>query len=445
MKTIKKQVYILPLLLIALLFGVVNVYSQGQEFDVDGVKVIYKPSVKDVISVRLFIDGGTANYPKDKEGIEALTLNLATTGGTKTMSKVEFNNELEKIGTSINSSTSFDFGNISMTCVSQYWDKSWDLFADAIMNPAFSDKEFQTVKDQLIAGANQTEANPDAHLLNMSMENVFKGKNYSKVPNGTVQSLQGITLQDAESYYKTIMVKKRIFLVVVGNMSKEDITSKIRNSLAGLPEGEAANVEDRVLINEPSEMIEDRDIETNYIRGVFSAPKMSEDDGVPMRLAMAILGDRYFVELRTKRSLSYAPSAFYSTGAIRNPYNVLYISTQKPKESMEVMVNILEDIKKNGFTEDELRNKKEMFATLYYMNLMTNNAQTQNLGTNEIISDWTLSEKFNDEIKNATLEQINEVFDKYTNIIKWTYLGDGTAVTKDDFKQIKKEENKDIQ
>lgn len=300
MKTIKKQVYILPLLLIALLFGVVNVYSQGQEFDVDGVKVIYKPSVKDVISVRLFIDGGTANYPKDKEGIEALTLNLATTGGTKTMSKVEFNNELEKIGTSINSSTSFDFGNISMTCVSQYWDKSWDLFADAIMNPAFSDKEFQTVKDQLIAGANQTEANPDAHLLNMSMENVFKGKNYSKVPNGTVQSLQGITLQDAESYYKTIMVKKRIFLVVVGNMSKEDITSKIRNSLAGLPEGEAANVEDRVLINEPSEMIEDRDIETNYIRGVFSAPKMSEDDGVPMRLAMAILGDRYFVELRTK-------------------------------------------------------------------------------------------------------------------------------------------------
>lgn len=112
---------------------------------------------------------------------------------------------------------------------------------------------------------------------------------------------------------------------------------------------------------------------------------------------------------------------------------------------MEVMVNILEDIKKNGFTEDELRNKKEMFATLYYMNLMTNNAQTQNLGTNEIISDWTLSEKFNDEIKNATLEQINEVFDKYTNIIKWTYLGDGTAVTKDDFKQIKKEENKDIQ
>ncbi len=438
------KVYILPIL--ALLFiPISGNASDGEEFEVEGVKVILKPSVKEVISVRLFIDGGTANYTKDKEGIEALTLNLATSGGTQSMPKVEFNNELEKIGTTINSSTNFDYGDVSLTCVKTYWDKSWSLFADAIMNPAFDQKEFQITQDQFIAGAQQSESNPDAHLLNMSMAHVFEGKNYSKIPNGTVSSLQALTPQDVKDYYNTIMVKNRIFLVVVGDISKEDITSKIRSSLANLPAGEPAKIEDRLLFTEASEMVEDRDIETNYIRGVFSAPKMSEEDGIPMRLAMAILGDRFFVELRTKRSLSYAPSAFYSTGAIRNPYNVMYISTQKPKESMEVMVGILEDVKKNGFTEEELKNKKEMFATLYYMNLMTNSAQTQSLGTSEIISDFTLTEDFNKKIKEVTLEEMNQVFDKYSNIIKWTYLGDETAVTKEDFKQIKKEENKDIQ
>lgn len=438
------KVYFLPLLAL-LLIPHLSYASDGEEFEVDGIKVILKPSVKEVISVRLFVNGGTANYPKEKEGIEALTLNLATSGGTQTMPKVEFNNELEKIGTSINSSTNFDYGDVSLTCVKTFWDKSWNLFADAIMHPAFDQKEFQITQDQFIAGAQQTESNPDAHLLNMSMAHVFEGKNYSKIPNGTVASLQALTLQDVKDYYNTIMVKNRIFLVVVGNISKEDITSKIRSSLANLPLGEAAKVEDRLLFTEASEKIEDRDIETNYIRGVFSAPKMSEEDGIPMRLAMAILGDRFFVELRTKRSLSYAPSAFYSTGAIRNPYNVIYISTQKPKESMDVMVGILEDVKKNGFTEDELKDKKEMFATLYYMNLMTNSAQTQNLGTSEIISDFTLTEEFNKKIKEVSLEEMNAVFDKYANIIKWTYLGDETAVTKEDFKQIKKEENKEIQ
>ena len=106
------KVYLLPLLAL-LLIPMISHASDGEEFEVDGIKVILKPSVKEVISVRLFVNGGTANYPKDKEGIEALTLNLATSGGTVTMPKVEFNNELEKIGTSINSSTNFDYGDVS--------------------------------------------------------------------------------------------------------------------------------------------------------------------------------------------------------------------------------------------------------------------------------------------------------------------------------------------
>jgi zinc protease len=443
MKNIIKTSLIIPVFFA--LFGLNAAFAQAQEFEVDGIKVILKSSVKDVISTRIFIDGGTANYPKNKEGIEALTLSLAISGGTQSMPKLTFNNELEKIGTSINSNTGYDFGDVSMICVKDYWDKSWDLFSDAIMNPAFDSKEFQIIKDQYIAGAQQNESDPDAHVLNMSMAHVFEGKNYSKIPNGTVQSLQGLTDSEVREYYKEIMVKNRIFLVVVGDVSKEDISAKIRSSLGKLPEGQAAVTEDKILINEPSEVIEDRDIETNYIRGVFSAPKMSDKDAIPMRLAMAILGDRYFVELRTKRSLSYAPNAFYSTGAIRNPYNVMYISTQKPKESMEVMVDIVQNAKNNGFTEEELKNKKEMFATVYYMNLMTNAAQTQNLGTYELISDWTLSEDVNEMIQNVTLEDINKVFDKYSNIIKWTYLGDGTAVSKEDFKQVKKKENSDIQ
>ena len=56
-----------------------------------------------------------------------------------------------------------------------------------------------------------------------------------------------------------------------------------------------------------------------------------------------------------------------------------------------------------------------------------------------------MTEEFNQNIKNVSLEEMNKVFDKYTNLIKWTYLGDGTAVSKEDFKQIEKEENKDIQ
>ena len=53
-----------------------------------------------------------------------------------------------------------------------------------------------------------------------------------------------------------------------------------------------------------STLIEDRDIATNYIIGQMDAPKMDSKEGVAMRIAMSVLRDRLFIEIRTKRGLS---------------------------------------------------------------------------------------------------------------------------------------------
>src|SRR5689334_22952669 len=109
--------------------------GKAKEFTVEGIKVILKPSIKEINSDRLYIKGGTANYTKDLEGVEDLALSLATQGGTKTLTKTEFATALEKIGTSIGSGSDLDYSTVSMTCIKQFWNESWKLYADAIMNP----------------------------------------------------------------------------------------------------------------------------------------------------------------------------------------------------------------------------------------------------------------------------------------------------------------------
>ena len=143
----------------------------------NGVKVIFKPSVKEIISVRLFIKGGTANYPKDQEGIENIALSLATEGGTKSQTKTEFASALEKIGTSISASSSLDFSEVSMTCVKSFWDPSWKLFAEAITSPRFDEKEFSIIKERAIASAQEAEADPDEYLKNKALQNTFSNCN----------------------------------------------------------------------------------------------------------------------------------------------------------------------------------------------------------------------------------------------------------------------------
>lgn len=67
----------------------VPAFADGiKEINVDGLRVIIKQSPKDVISARLFVIGGTANYPLDKQGIESMALNVALNAGTITKTKM---------------------------------------------------------------------------------------------------------------------------------------------------------------------------------------------------------------------------------------------------------------------------------------------------------------------------------------------------------------------
>lgn len=427
------------LIIVVLFSSIATINSQQvKDFDVDGIKVILKHSPKEVINVDLFINGGTANYKKEQEGIENFALRLAITGGTSSMDKNVFSNASNKIGTVITSNTDYDFGKITLRCVKQFWNESWDLYADAIMNPIFDQEQYQILKEQLINGAKQTESNPDNQLRNLAMSNVFAGKNYAKLPAGSPESLEKISLEDVKSYYQNLLGKKRIVIVVTGNVSQEDITNKLSNSLASLPKGTLPKVEEPTSIDKPSNVIEDRDIATNYIRGYMDAPKMDSKEGVAMMIAMSLLRDRLWIEIRTKRGLSYAPSAFYANGIVNNPYGAIYVSTTNPKQSIEVMVNEIDKLRSDGYTDKELTDVKQSFLTTHYMGLETMSSQSNNLGLAELKGNYQMAEDFANIVNDISLDDINTVMKTYGKTISWSYLGKKDMISEDDFLQPKK-------
>ena len=316
------------LITLILVFSVTSLKAgEVNQFDVDGIKVIMYNTPKDVISVRLFVRGGTANYPLEKQGVENFAYNLAVSGGTASMNKTEFLSAAEKIGTTLGSDASLDYGEMNLRCLKTYWDESWNLFSDAVMNPAFSSTEFGIKKEQLIAGAKQNEADPDTRLNEIAFTTTFKGKDYGKNPLGTSESLAGLTLEDLKAYYKEAICKKRIFIVVVGNVEQSDLTEKIKATFSKLPEGAAGKIAERVDLDKPGEEIVDRKIATNYICGFMPGIDWSSPDAAAMMVAMNIMYDKYFLELRTKRSLSYAPAIYMAGTAITTPFNIVYITT----------------------------------------------------------------------------------------------------------------------
>ncbi len=424
--------------ILILFFFATNTFAQDgpmtSEFTVNGIKVIHKKSIKQVVSVKLFIEGGVSNYGEKHQGIEGLTLRLMAEGGTKNFTKDKMNGILEKYGTSISSHLNYDYSTFDLRCLKPSWDQSWEVYADAICNPNFDEAELVNIKDQMVAAVQQGESDPDTHLRNTAMKNTFKTGHYSRVAEGTVESIENINIDDVKAFYKnTIARNNKVFLVVVGDISKADLEKKVSSLTCFSKEaGTIAEVTD-FNISESAFMAEEREIATNYVRGLMNAPKLGTADEIPMRVAMSILGDRMWTEIRTKRNLSYAPSAFFPSGVLNYPYTALYVSTDKPNEAVQVMIDEINKIREVGFDEEELINKKGSFLTRYYMGLETNSSQAETLGKAELAYGWNKADKFMKMVDQITLDQINTVFNKYITAINWTYLGDGSIVDKSIF------------
>jgi zinc protease len=393
-----------------------------EEIMVDGFKVIYKPATNQVVSARFFIKGGCANYSKDKEGIENLAIALATDGGTAKYSKEEFHRQLEKTGSTIAGNSGFDYSNIELSCIQKYFNNSWNLFEDVINAPLMDQGEFDKKKEEIVSDIKQDESDPDAHLADMVMNDAFANLNYDKMPKGSEESITKLSLADVKDHYKKILNRKQCFLVVVGRIDKNDLIAKVKSMIKNLPEGSYVPAKPTTLnISQSTLNTEDRKMATNYIRGIMNAPVYGTSESYAMQVGFAILGDRLFDEIRTKRSLSYAPAAFYTTNI--NPFTNIYVSTTDPKQSVQVMIDELKKIKKEGFLETEIKNQKTSYVTTYYMQLETASTQTQSLGSSEVKGSWKNAVNFIDNINKVTPKMVNETFNKYITGIRWSYLG----------------------
>ncbi|MGV3508982.1 MAG: M16 family metallopeptidase [Sphingobacteriaceae bacterium] len=398
--------------------------SKATSFDVAGIKVIMKPTQKEIISVGMYYRGGVTNYPSQKAGIEHLTLAATAECGTKKFNKDAFKDREDAFGVEVGGSSGYDNGAIRMNCISRFFNEGWDLFTEAVVNPVFDEREIEMLKEKMISGIKQAESDPDERIDQLTMQNAFSGTPYAINPSGEEATLTKITAAEVKDYYfNQLLNKNRMFIVVVGKISKEEVVKRITASFASLP----AKAYTPAKFSKPSAasiklLTEDRALATNYITGSLDAPSVASSDYLPYRLAISSLSNRLFREIRTKRNLSYAPYA-HSVNRLM-PYAVMYVSTTDPRASVEVMIDELKDLRENGFTEEELASGKSGFITNNYMKEESTEAIASALGSAEILGDWRIADETAERITKVTLAEMNAVLKKYVNTIRWSYLGD---------------------
>jgi predicted Zn-dependent peptidase len=420
MKVIKKTLVIFLLVLLA---GT-NVFSQDvQSFDVNGLKVIFKQNTaNDILSVNMYFKGGVVNLNEDQAGLEALTLIVAQKA-TKNYPKDKLNATLERMNTQINSNASLDYSRLSMLCVKQNFDASWNIFVDMLLNPSFTEEDLNLERDRLISSIKQVNDNPDAYLRKVVTNEFYVNHPYSVPVNGTEETLNSFTTQDLKDFMSGRLQTSQILLVVVGNTTMADLQQKVSAAFGNLPVGSYTNISLQEVDHvEPSIKIIHRELPTNYIQGSYTAPQRGTTDGYTMLIANSILRDRVFEEVRTKRSLSYAPSSFYRN--LFSNYGAIYVTAVDPDTTIKVMINELERIKNEPISDKELTNKVRQFITFYYMGNETNQAQANALAWYELAGiGYNEVNEFLTNVNKVTSKDIQDVAQKYMKNLQFVLIG----------------------
>jgi predicted Zn-dependent peptidase len=398
------------------------------EMNINGVKVIVQPSGNEIVEIVTVIKGGVQNYPANKAGIESLAISALTECGTLKDEKNSFKDKLDKVSAEVGGSTNMDFASFRMNCIETDFDAVWPLYVDAMTIPKFDAKEFDRIKQDAITAIKADESNPDNAIDRMARQVAFTGRNYSKEPQGTVATVSILSPAETKKYYQSIFTRSRLLIVVVGEIDKQKLESSIKTFLSKVPAGspfvaKKESYSPAVTTIKPLE----KELATNYVQGIMSAPMPGTADYNAFILAMRIFYDKHFLEVRTNHGLSYAPAVWFSQGL--TPYANIYVTTTDPNKYIAVARQLIDKIKREGFKEEDLKDMKATYATNVYSRQETNTAQAAALAANEVLhNNWQRANTIKDDMKKIKAADLNRVFNKYVTNITWVYQGNTKQV-----------------
>jgi zinc protease len=397
--------------------------SSAEEFSVNGLKVILKTNTaNDILSVQLFLRGGVTNITEATQGIEPLVFGIAAKGSNK-YPKETLNKILDKTGGAIGSFSTRDYSAVSLRCLKRNLDELWDVYADVVMNPALQSEDVELVRKNILSGIRQRKDNPDGHLRELVDEVFYKGHPYQLDPSGVETSVTAITVAQMRQHLSENLKTSKLLLVVVGNVTKADLMKKVEATFGKLPTGDyKPGVPPPALHKMSTLKVVEKQLPTNYIQGAFSAPKMADPDFSSMMVAMDILQWRLFEEVRTKRNLSYAPAAGFESQLANRGF--IYVTAVKPDTTIKVMLGELKKLQLEPVSAKDLKNRIALFLTGYYMRNETNASQASFLATYEISGlGWKAGEKFIENIKKVTAEDVMRVANKYFHNLQFVVIG----------------------
>jgi zinc protease len=193
------------------------------------------------IAFNIWVRTGSQDDPQGKEGLAALTAALVTGGATRSNSFEQIMEALYPMAAGYGSNVDREMTTFTGRVHRDNLDGYYELFRQAILEPAFDRSDFERVKSNVMNYLERSRLYTRDEELSKDLLfwMAYQGTRYAHPEDGYVESVRSITLEDVRNFHRENYTRDNV-VVGVGGGYPAGFAERVRADFDRLPSGHVA-------------------------------------------------------------------------------------------------------------------------------------------------------------------------------------------------------------
>ena len=388
----------------------------------DGLTVIVKEDRSaPVASVQAWCATGSI-YEDDKLGAGlSHILEHMLFKGTKTRKANDIAQKIQDVGGYINAYTSFDRTVFWIDVPKDGVESALNILSDAMMNSTLPPEEYNKEQEVIRREFAMGYDDPDRMASLLMFGTAYQKHPYRLPVIGEMEIYNQLTQEQVMQYYKSRYVPNNLTFIVVGDVDGEKIHQQLADFFKAYP---AKSLKPAFVPAEPPqlgrrEVHNEFPTELSRLSLAWHIPELTHPDVPALDLLSTILGEgrssRLYRRVREQAGLAFGVSAFSYTPGDPGLLGVdATVDPAKRDDAEKLILQIIDEVKQAGVTEDELMKAKKMTLGHHLDALTTMRGQASDIGSNWLLTrNLDFSRDYLNAIQKVTLDDIKRVAAKY--------------------------------
>jgi len=346
------------------------------------IRVVYREVPgSEIVNLVVNFDFGLRDLPHGKKSQSNhlfSTMAMAARG----FSKTRVFRLTEQYALQLGCSDGLEVSSCSLGTVNEYWQNALPLFAAIVKEPTLSEADLKLTAERLQARARQGSQDPSSYVNDVANRVFYEANHPFYVTDEQVISeLGNFKRSELVPLHKQILNAKRMVITVVGSKDLKSLKADLERHFGKIKgqDSERPPVPRPRFDPAKNFEFEHRDIPTAYLLLKFNGVDLGAEDELAVSIMIDILSDLLSEEIRTRRSLTYAVYAQTLQHSIG--IGAIQASTSKPKETLEAIRLVIDRLKKKPLSEEDLAERKTVYATGYFLRQETHGSLASSLSS----------------------------------------------------------------